>query len=498
MRVVCLLPSASDTLIFIGGASLIVGRSHECDNPSISHLPLLTSQVHAFQSSRQMHEAVSSEMRDLAGNGLYTIDEDLLHQLAPDVIITQSLCSVCSVDCAVVERIVKRMKTPPTVLSLNPSCLEDVIDDVERVGAAVGMAEEGRQAAQGLRQRVQAAQDHVTSLGQLSPQSVAFLEWTDPIFPAGHWTPQLISMAGGSHPLNPPLGHGAALPSSEIKPEALVSSDPDWVIICPCGLDLDMAVKESQGITSTSWWKEMKAVKLGQVVLVDGNQHFNRPGPRLVDALEWLVSILCKKPDVAPRDFPWRPWSFDATSSVSLPLLDIEELHSAACKEGRKSYIDPKSGYQVFTSSFLIEREQCCGNRCRHCPYGHFRVENMDRINVPAKPVLCDSKLLRQSLSPVLIQWLGDQPFPVKEIGKVKKDGKFPVLTSRINLGSMHKETFLLTSDGSRGQTTLSDAYSKCLKEAVPIIVVPQKEGEAADMMLEASEVLKGKGLSHH
>lgn len=280
MRVVCLLPSATESLAFIGGGPLIVGRSHECDFPtSLSHLPVLTAQVHEFFSSRQMHEAVSSEMGDAKGNGLYTIDEALLSRLEPDLIITQSLCSVCSIDCAVVERIVGRMGKPPAILSLNPSSIQDVIDDLERIGVAVGMAEEGRKAAEGLRNRIATAIDEVAGLQTSSP-SVAFLEWSDPIFPTGHWTPQLISMAGGTHPLNPPGENQGAGSSSEITPDDLIRSDPSWIIVCPCGLDLMTAAAEIQGIGSSSWWRDMRAVREHRVLLVDGNQHLNRPGPR--------------------------------------------------------------------------------------------------------------------------------------------------------------------------------------------------------------------------
>jgi iron complex transport system substrate-binding protein len=477
----------------------MVGRSHECDfPPSIAHLPVLTSQVHEFETSRQMHQAVSSQMREAQGNGLYSIDSQLLNSLEPDLIITQSLCTVCSIDSVVVERIASKMARPPNILSLNPASVEDVIDDLEKIGRAVGMEEQGKAAAQGLRLRLKTAQELVTGLNA-KVERVAFLEWTDPIFPAGHWTPQLIEMAGGSHPLNPPIKGGAALPSKEISPSAVVDSNPDWVILCPCGLNVDMAIRESQGITSSVWWKGLRAVRENKVVVVDGNQYFNRPGPRLVDALEWLVSLLHDQPDVSPPGFQWTRWAQtpEAVSNLRVPsqVADIEELHHAACSNGKSSYVDPWSGYQVFTSSFLADRGQCCGNKCRHCPYAHFRVKS-NRSNVPTKPILCDTKLLPRSFVPVLVSWPAGGHFPSREIEEVKKrQGRWPVLVGRIQLGLAHDETYLLDEGVLQGSVSLSQAFELSLKEGVPIIIIPQQENDPCDSLFEANKLLRKREI---
>ncbi|GAX77617.1 hypothetical protein CEUSTIGMA_g5061.t1 [Chlamydomonas eustigma] len=462
-RVACLLPSATETLAYIGGFHLLVARSHECDYPP-SDTPVLTGATNAFESSRQMHEAVTQGMEETHGNGLYTINAELLRSLEPDVILTQSLCSVCSIDANVVARIVRDMPPPrPVVVSMNPYSLEEVIADCITVGEAVGLPEEGRAAAAALTARLNTAVLLVKKLGAPKFGKVAFLEWTDPLFPGGHWTPQLIHMAGGTHPLNPPsLPNGAALPSAELPVQAVVDCDPDWIILCPCGLDIETAIKESQGICKAPWWLSLRAVKEGRVAVVDGNQMFNRPGPRLLDALEWLVGLLHERPDVIPHDFPWQFWQQplvveEEGSKASIQYInkenggcnpdlqklsivnggshdtavegddntcdldahpgsgqgcvllsaapnlsvDIESAHEVACSAGSGFYMDPSTGYRVFSSLGLLERGSCCGNRCRHCPYAHMRVASHrgQRVNVPPCPVLLDSKLLEQYCS---------------------------------------------------------------------------------------------------
>jgi ABC-type Fe3+-hydroxamate transport system substrate-binding protein len=148
-----------------------------------------------------------------------------------------------------------------------------------------------------LQARIHAAVARVSNLKTpLKPPIVGFCEWTDPIFPGGHWTPQLIEMAGGCHPLNPCKEQRAA-PSAAVTHEQFIEIDPDVIIIAPCGLDLKATKREMESLVGWPWWKDLRAVKEKRVWLVDGNQMFNRPGPRLIDALEWLVTILHECPE---------------------------------------------------------------------------------------------------------------------------------------------------------------------------------------------------------
>lgn len=139
--------------------------------------------------------------------------------------------------------------------------------------------------------------------------SVAMLEWTAPIFMGGHWTPQLVEMAGGRHPLNPAKDGGGAANSTVASTQQLLDSQPDWVIVALCGLGLEVTRKElDNSLAKDPLWAELPAVQQGRVVLVDGNHMFNRPGPRLVDALEFLVGLLQGRPDIIPQGFPWEWW----------------------------------------------------------------------------------------------------------------------------------------------------------------------------------------------
>lgn len=303
-RVVSLLPSATEVLCAIGGEQLLVGRSHECDYPSsIAHLPVLTGQrTHATSSAeidRQVREALSSASESEGGGdaSLYTLNVEMLRQLKPDVILAQDLCEVCSIDLRTVRRIATEMSPSPTIVSLNPHCIEDVFDDVLRVGQAVGLGTQAQAAMVKLRGRYWSARDFVNPY--LEGPEVAFLEWMDPLFAGGHWTPQLIEAAGGRHSLNP-----GGSKSRQITPEQLVSSRPERLIICPCGYGLDAIKRELPTLTSQPWWRELPAVHNDQVMLVDGHHMFNRPGPRLVDAFCWLAAWFNDRQELWPDHFP--------------------------------------------------------------------------------------------------------------------------------------------------------------------------------------------------
>lgn len=303
MRVVSLLPSATEILCSIeGGARLLVGRSHECDfprNAGLERLPALTGQRVTAGTS----DAIDQQVREaLAAGGanasLYTLDADLLLRLKPDVILTQDLCDVCSIDLDSVRAIAAEMQPVPNIVSVNPRTLEDVLDDVLTVGDAVGLASAAQATAVSLRERYWSARDFVNPYIE-GPQ-VGFLEWMDPLFCAGHWTPQLIETAGGRHSLN-----RAGEKSRRISPEELLETNPDRLVVCPCGYTIAQTQREMPALMSQRWWPMLPAAQDGQVVIVDGSAMFNRPGPRLIDAYCWLVAWLNDRPEVMPRDFPW-------------------------------------------------------------------------------------------------------------------------------------------------------------------------------------------------
>lgn len=319
-RIVSLLPSATESLCAIGGGRLLVGRSHECDFPaSIAHLPVLTSQAipHSLASDPAAIDAKVRE-RIASGQSLYSVNEKLLADLKPDLILTQDLCEVCSIDLDTVRRIASSLNPRPEIVSLNPRTFEAVLDDIDTLGRAAGLEKQAIQAVASLRERMFAASEFVNAFED--GPAVVFLEWTDPLFVGGHWTPQLIERAGARHPLNAPVpkeNAGAAAgpqmaeriagKSVRIAPEIVEALNPDALIIAPCGMDLAQTRTCALALTQQPWFRNLKAVRTGRVALVDGNQMFNRPGPRLVDAFEFLVGWINHRPDIVPRDFPWQP-----------------------------------------------------------------------------------------------------------------------------------------------------------------------------------------------
>ena len=349
LRVVSLLPSATELIHAVlqeaqrqaGPDSKInvqlVGRSHECDWPEeYSNFPMLTASKIQSTTSEDIDRQVREQLA--AGNGLYTVDKDLLRSLKPDVIVTQSLCKVCSVDYCLVEDITNGMFPKPVLVDTNPSSISEVLTDLRRVAAALGLEAAGEAAVAGLLHRINHAITTASNAKKLKGISndsndlkVGFLEWTVPMFCAGHWSPEIIEMAGAQHPLNPcrydtttddeKYDNGilrnekgrnlGAAPSFTVPPEDFVSLDPGVIVVACCGFDIPRTKREMPALVENQWWKDLRAVKEGKVWVVDGNQMFNRPGPRLVDALEWLVSILYDIPEIRPPDFPVEKWEHD-------------------------------------------------------------------------------------------------------------------------------------------------------------------------------------------
>ncbi len=320
-RVVSLLPSATELLFAAGGGSLLVGRSHECDWPAdATAAPILTSarvaHTAAAGTAPPDSAAIDRAVRDAlqSGTSLYTLDEARLAALRPDVILTQDLCDVCSIDLRTVERVARTLPSNPQVVNLNPTTVWHVLDDLLHVGDAVGCADTARIAATALRDRLWTAAELAVPF--VDGPGVLFLEWTDPPFVGGHWTPELITMAGGRHPLNP-----ASAKSRMATPDEIAASAPERVVVAPCGFPLPAVRDAVRALDGVAWWEELEPVRAARaaaargmpcdrVMLVDGNQMFNRPGPRLVDALEWLVGWLNDRDEVVPPGFPveaWRP-----------------------------------------------------------------------------------------------------------------------------------------------------------------------------------------------
>lgn len=285
-RVVSLLPSLTEIVCALGCGERLVGRSHECDFPAgVERLPVCTEpKLDPRAGSAEIDARVKGLVRD--GLSVYRVDGERLRDLAPDLILTQDQCEVCAASLGDVEAALGEwLGARPRVVSVRPSSLGDVWEDVGRIADALGVAGRGRELVARLTERVIAIGERAAGLGG-RPQ-VACLEWLEPLMAAGHWMPELVALAGGRTPFGTP---GAASPW--IDREALLAADPDVVLALPCGFDLARTRSEWSTLGCSAALADLRAVREGRVFLADGNAFFNRPGPRLVESLEILAEIL--------------------------------------------------------------------------------------------------------------------------------------------------------------------------------------------------------------
>lgn len=286
MRIVSLLPSATEIVAALGLSEAIVGRSHECDYPKeIQDRPVCTA---AQLDSSKPSVQIDADVRELARNALsiYDVKVDVLEQLQPTHIVTQDQCDVCAVNFAVVEKAVAELtQSQPQIISLQPNVLSDVWADIERVAIALGV--ESSSVLTGLQSRIDACKQKTQELPETKRPKVASIEWTDPLMATGNWIPELLNLAGGQ-----PLFGVEGKHSPYLQWNTLVDANPEVIIVMPCGFDLNRTRQETEQMAKHPAWQRLQAVKNSQVYLTDGNAYFNRPGPRLVDSLEILAEIL--------------------------------------------------------------------------------------------------------------------------------------------------------------------------------------------------------------
>jgi len=286
MRIVSLVPSATELLYALGLGGDLVAVTHECDYPTDArHLPKVTRDVLPTGLNAAEIDAAVKE-RTLAGESIYELDKDALNELAPDLIVTQSLCSVCAVSAVDVRAIADELDSQPMVVSLDPHTVGEVLGDARTLAQAT----DRKNAAVDLIAQASARIDRIrVATRDVRRPRVVALEWLDPPFVAGHWTPQLISFAGGDDLLGFPGEN-----SEERSWEELAAVSPDIVIVMPCGYDAEIAHREAEMHRD-----ELAALGAGEVVAVDASSYFSRPGPRIVDGLELLAHIL--HPELFPE-----------------------------------------------------------------------------------------------------------------------------------------------------------------------------------------------------
>ncbi len=279
MRIVSLVPHATELLFALELGEQVVGVTHECDHPTEAlDLPhVTTDRLPGGLSAAEIDAAVREHT--LAGEAIYALDEELLAELEPDLIVTQALCAVCAVSFDDVEKVARRLESKPKVIALDPKTFGETIGDVKTVAAATGAAQAALRLVASTARRVDAVQAAVRGA---EPVPVAAIEWLDPVFVAGHWTPQLIEMAGGRDVLGLPGER-----SEQVTWELVAAAEPEVVVCMPCGYDAGRALAEAEAHA-----KELAALHARRVVAIDASSTFSRPGPRLVDALELMAHIL--------------------------------------------------------------------------------------------------------------------------------------------------------------------------------------------------------------
>jgi iron complex transport system substrate-binding protein len=284
-RIVTLLPSATEIVCALGFENRLVGRSHECDFPrSVVRLPALTEpKFNPEGSSAQIDERVKKIVGDALS--VYRVDAARLRELRPDAIVTQSQCEVCAVSERDVEAAVAEwLGARPKIVSLAPYSLDDIFTDMQRVADALEAHAAGTQLVHRLRERLTKIADRARTAS--ARPCVVTIEWIDPLMAAGNWMPTLVEMAGGVN-----LFGNAGEHSPWMKFEELAAKDPDVILISPCGFSMDRAAQDLPTLTNRREWNGLKAVRARRVYMADGNQYFNRPGPRIAESLEILAEI---------------------------------------------------------------------------------------------------------------------------------------------------------------------------------------------------------------
>ena len=303
MNIVALLPSATEILCLLGLKDNLRAVTHECDRPAgLEHLPRATrTRIPKDASSREIDQIVREKLSD--SPALYDLDMDVLHAAAPDLIVTQALCDVCAVPADDIEQAAKDLTTKPDIVNVEPSTVGEMLDAIETIGAAAGVRERAIEEVAKLRQRIKRVQDTTAQLSATARPRVAVLEWIDPLFNAGHWTPEIIKWAGGKEVLGAP-----GLPSRTIDWGRLFGADPEVLIIACCGFEVDRAAQDMTILEGSAGWPNLTAVKNGRVYIVNGQHYFSRPGPSLIDSLEIAAHILHPEYFDDPLPDAWRHW----------------------------------------------------------------------------------------------------------------------------------------------------------------------------------------------
>ena len=292
MKIVSLLPSATEIICALGLRDQLVGVTHECDYPSsVQGLPVVTTtRIPKGLDSAAIDTMVREQLE--TSQTPYSLNSDVLRQLQPDLIVTQALCDVCAVSAEEVCAVAEQLSGNPEIVNLEPMSLADVLTTIRLVAEKANCFESGDKLVAQLQQRVDEVRQR-TVAKVAAPVSTVVLEWLDPLFNAGHWTPELVQWAGGEDPLG-----SMHRPSTTLDWQQLLNARPEVLVIALCGFDLPRTMTDIALLKQRPGWNDLPCVRSGRVYAVDGNAYFSRSGPRLVDSLELVAHLL--HPDIHP------------------------------------------------------------------------------------------------------------------------------------------------------------------------------------------------------
>jgi iron complex transport system substrate-binding protein len=359
-RIVSFLPSATEMVYALGLGDALVAVTHECDYPpEVKNKPIVVRNVLPIEtmSQSQIDIAVAERIRN--GDSLYQIDERMLQQLAPDLILTQNLCQVCAPSGNEVSQVLHSLENRPEILWLTPKSVDEIFQNLGELGAATGSEDQAQLIIDDCRGRIDRL--HRFAKETRDRPRVFCMEWLDPVYACGHWVPELVEMAGGVDELGRAGGESVRVSWEEVAGWA-----PEVLVIMPCGFNLQQTMKQIWNVfggyskTKSDGFKEfmnLPAVRTGLVYAVDANSYFARPGPRVIDGAEILAQIIHPE-SFRSSNIPDHPSSFQ--------LVDIALLQGLL-EEGKDYYFEGDA--MVFTSSYLERRGYCCDSGCRNCPY---------------------------------------------------------------------------------------------------------------------------------
>ncbi|AEN72959.1 ABC-type transporter, periplasmic subunit [Rhodothermus marinus SG0.5JP17-172] len=314
MRIISLLPAATEWVCAFGGREALVGRSHVCDYPpEVVDLPVLTRpRVDAQGTSAEIDRQVRAVWEE--GKSLYEIDWAQLHALQPDLILTQAQCPVCAVSASELEAgLADWPGSPPRLFTMAPQTLKQVLDSALALGRAIGRTQEAMSYLARAEKRLRQLRDFLGLRRRMEGvplPRVVCIEWLDPLIVAGHWMPDVVELAGGQ-PVLTESGH----PSRTISWAELQEVDPDVLLLMPCGFSVAQTARELAALSQRPEWQALRAVQEGRVFVLDGHAYFNRPGPRLYRSIE-LVAV-CLHPDrLSPELLDVQPWELQTLEAA--------------------------------------------------------------------------------------------------------------------------------------------------------------------------------------